>query len=345
MSSFKGIGSRLYSGETSFDIVGKAKRWYLVSAILIIVSIATLAIQGLQLGIEFKGGSAYTFTSTTATTEQVRLAVAASGFEGELKVQKLGDDKIRLQTGSLESTESDAIQRVISSDFGVPLEEIDTQIIGPSWGAEITKKALYGLVAFLIVIMIFLAMTFNGKMAISAIIAVVHDVLITVGIYALVGFDVTPASVIGFLTILGYSLYDTVVVFDKVNENTKSLAASNKQTFTQATNLAVNQTIVRSINTTLTSLLPVGSILFIGGTLLGAGTLKDIALALFLGMLVGAYSSIFIAPGILANLREREPAMQALAKRVAARGNTAEAKSGTATKTSRRTEAKRKGRK
>ena len=345
MSSFKGIGSRLYSGETSFDIVGKAKRWYLVSAVLIVVSIATLAIQGMQLGIEFKGGSAYTFTSTTATTEQVRSSVVASGFDGELKVQKLGEDKIRLQTGSLETTESDAIQCVISADFSIPLEEIDTQIIGPSWGAEITKKALYGLVAFLIVIMIFLAMTFNAKMAISAIIAVVHDVLITVGIYALVGFDVTPASVIGFLTILGYSLYDTVVVFDKVNENTKGLAASNKQTFTQATNLAVNQTIVRSINTTLTSLLPVGSILFIGGTLLGAGTLKDIALALFLGMLVGAYSSIFIAPGILANLREREPAMQALAKRVASRGNTAETNTGAATKISRRTQAKRKGRK
>lgn len=345
MSTFKGIGSRLYSGETSFDIVGKAKRWYLVSAVLIVVSIATLAIQGLQLGIEFKGGSAYTFTSTTATTEQVRSSVEASGFEGELKVQKIGEDKIRLQTGSLETTESDAIQRVISSDFGVSIEEIDTQIIGPSWGAEITKKALYGLVAFLIVIMIFLAMTFNAKMAISAIIAVVHDVLITVGIYALVGFDVTPASVIGFLTILGYSLYDTVVVFDKVNENTKGLAASNKQTFTQATNLAVNQTIVRSINTTLTSLLPVGSILFIGGTLLGAGTLKDIALALFLGMLVGAYSSIFIAPGILANLREREPAMQALAKRVASRGSAAETNTGAATKISRRTQAKRKGRK
>jgi preprotein translocase subunit SecF len=345
MSSLKGIGSRLYSGETSFDIVGKAKRWYLVSTFLIVVSIATLAIQGLQLGIEFKGGSAYTFTSTTTTTEQVRSSVVASGFEGELKIQKLGEDKIRLQTGSLETTESDAIQRVISSDFNVPLEEIDTQIIGPSWGAEITKKALYGLVAFLIVIMIFLAMTFNAKMAISAIIAVVHDVLITVGIYALVGFDVTPASVIGFLTILGYSLYDTVVVFDKVNENTKGLGASNKQTFTQATNLAVNQTIVRSINTTLTSLLPVGSILFIGGTFLGSGTLKDISLALFLGMLVGAYSSIFIAPGILANLREREPAMQALAKRVASRGNTSEANTGAATKISRRTQAKRKGRK
>lgn len=320
MRTFRGFGARLYSGETSFNIVGRAKRWYIVSSLFVLVSIGTLATQGLQLGIEFKGGSAYTFTSTTATVEQARTAIENSGFARELIVQKIGDDKIRLQTGALESTEADGIQRTISASFNVQVSDIDTQIIGPSWGAEITKKALYGLIAFLIVIMIFLSMTFNSKMAIAAIIAVVHDVLITVGIYALVGFDVTPASVIGFLTILGYSLYDTVVVFDKVNENTRSITSTSKQTFTQATNLAVNQTIVRSINTTVTSLLPVGSILFIGGTLLGAGTLKDIALALFVGMLVGAYSSVFIAPGILAQLREKEPAMIALAKRVNARG-------------------------
>lgn len=320
MTSIKGLGARLYSGETSFNIVGRAKRWYIVSSLFVLVSIGTLATQGLQLGIEFKGGSAYTFTSTTATVEQARAAIVGSGFTGELIVQKIGDDKIRLQTGALETAEADGIQRAISSNFSVQAGDIDTQIIGPSWGAEITKKALYGLIAFLIVIMIFLSMAFNSKMAIAAIIAVVHDVLITVGIYALVGFDVTPASVIGFLTILGYSLYDTVVVFDKVNENTRSITSSSKQTFTQATNLAVNQSIVRSINTTITSLLPVGSILIIGGALLGAGTLKDIALALFVGMLVGAYSSVFIAPAILAQLREKEPAMMALAKRVRAKG-------------------------
>mgnify|MGYP003703986711 CR=1 FL=1 len=157
--------------------------------------------------------------------------------------------------------------------------------------------------------------------AISAIVAVVHDVFITVGIYALVGFDVTPATVIGFLTILGYSLYDTVVVFDKVRENTKSVAANSKMTYSQAANLAVNQTIVRSINTSVIALLPVGSILFVGAGLLGAGTLKDLSLALFIGLAVGTYSSIFIAPPFLAQLREKEPAMQALAKRVASRGD------------------------
>ena len=320
MSSIKGLGGRLYSGETSFNIVGNAKRWYIVSALFTVLSIGALAIQGLHLGIEFKGGSAYTFTSTTATVEQARTAVEGSGISSELIVQKVGDSKIRVQTGSLTNAQSDAVESVIVSTFGVSAESIDTQIIGPSWGKEITKKALYGLIAFLIVIMLFLAMTFEPKMAIAAIIAVIHDVFITVGIYALVGFDVTPATVIGFLTILGYSLYDTVVVFDKVRENTRSITSTSKQTFTQATNLAVNQTLVRSINTSVIALIPVGSILFVGAGLLGAGTLKDLSLALFIGMIVGAYSSIFIAPPVLAQLREKEPAMIALATRVNARG-------------------------
>lgn len=321
MSSIKGLGGRLYTGETSFNIVGNAKRWYIVSALFTLLSIGALALQGLHLGIEFKGGSAYTFTSTTATVEEARTAVEGAGISSELIVQKVGDTKIRVQTGSLTNAQSDAVESAIVSTFGVTAESIDTQIIGPSWGKEITKKALYGLIAFLIVIMLFLAMAFEPKMAIAAIIAVVHDVFITVGIYALVGFDVTPATVIGFLTILGYSLYDTVVVFDKVRENTRSITSTSKQTYTQATNLAVNQTLVRSINTSVIALIPVGSILFVGAGLLGAGTLKDLSLALFIGMIVGAYSSIFIAPPVLAQLREKEPAMIALAKRVQARGS------------------------
>ena len=357
MSSIKGLGGRLYSGETSFNIVGNAKRWYIVSALFTLLSIGALAIQGLHLGIEFKGGSAYTFTSTTATVEQARTAVEGAGISSELIVQKVGDTKIRVQTGSLTNAQSDAVESAIVSTFGVTAESIDTQIIGPSWGKEITKKALYGLIAFLLVIMLFLALTFEPKMAIAAIIAVVHDVFITVGIYALVGFDVTPATVIGFLTILGYSLYDTVVVFDKVRENTRSITSTSKQTYTQATNLAVNQTLVRSINTSVIALIPVGSILFVGAGLLGAGTLKDLSLALFIGMIVGAYSSIFIAPPVLAQLREKEPAMIALAKRVSARGATAVVSSvavpgsvqvATATLTDRRgprNQPKRKGRK
>jgi preprotein translocase subunit SecF len=256
----------------------------------------------------------------TATIQEAREAVEAVGLPGEIIVQKIGDSKVRVQTGAVDPVQSRAIETALTQKFNVTEESIDTQLVGPSWGKEITKKAVYGLIAFLLVIMLFLAMVFEPKMAAAAILAVVHDVFITVGIYALIGFDVTPATIIGFLTILGYSLYDTVVIFDKVRENTRSITSTSKQTFTQATNLAVNQTIVRSINTTVIALLPVGAILFIGGGLLGAGTLKDISLALFIGMIVGSYSSVFIAPAVLAQLREKEPAMIALAKRVQARG-------------------------
>jgi preprotein translocase subunit SecF len=320
MSKLTGLGGRLYTGETSFDFIGNRRRWYSISAIFILLSIGALVIQGLHLGIEFKGGSSYTVNKSGISIEQARSSVSGAGIPGEIIVQKIGNDKVRIQTGALTAEQSKAVESSLTKTFGVTIESIDTQLVGPSWGKEITKKALYGLFAFLIAIMLFLAMAFEPKMAISAIVAVVHDVFITVGIYALVGFDVTPATVIGFLTILGYSLYDTVVVFDKVRENTKSVAAVGKVTYSQAANLAVNQTIVRSANTSLIALLPVGSILFVGAGLLGAGTLKDLSLALFIGLAVGTYSSIFIAPPFLASLREKEPAMQALAKRVAARG-------------------------
>ena len=320
MTQLKGIGSRLYTGETSFNIIGNRKRWYSVSAVFILISIAALFIQGLHLGIEFKGGSSYTVNKAGISVEQARASVEEIGISGEIIVQKIGDSKVRIQTGSLPAGQSAQIEDALVKTFGVNIEDIDTQIVGPSWGKEITKKALFGLIAFLFVVVIFLAMAFEPKMALSAIIAVVHDVFITVGIYAVVGFDVTPATVIGFLTILGYSLYDTVVVFDKVRENTKSIAATGKSTYSDAANLAVNQTIVRSVNTSVIALLPVGSILFVGAGLLGAGTLKDLSLALFIGLAVGTYSSIFIAPPFLAALREKEPAMIALAKRVAARG-------------------------
>ncbi len=323
MAKLSGLGGRLYTGETSFNIVENRKRWYSVSAVFILISFGALAIQGLQLGLEFKGGASYTLNKSGATIEQVRSSVESVDIPGEIIVQKIGDTKVKIQTGALTSEESAAIETALTTTFGVSTESIDTQLIGPSWGKEITKKALYGLAAFLISVMLFLTLTFEPKMAISAIVAVVHDVFITVGIYALVGFDVTPATVIGFLTILGYSLYDTVVVFDKVRENTKSVTASSKQTFSQAANLAVNQTMVRSANTSIIALLPVASILFVGAGLLGAGTLKDLSLALFIGLIIGTYSSIFIAPVFLAQLREKEPAMQALAKRVAARGGAA----------------------
>jgi len=328
MSSLSGIGGRLYRGETSFDFIGKRRRWYAVSGLLIIASIGALAIQGLHLGIEFKGGSSYIVTKQGVTVEQARAAVESTGISGETIIQKIGTEKIRVQTGALTTVESNALEDALATKLGVSVASIDTQIIGPSWGKEITRKALYGLIGFVIVVMLYLAMAFEPKMAIAAIIAVVHDVFITVGIYALVGFDVTPATVIGFLTILGYSLYDTVVVFDKVRENTRTITSTSKSTYSQAANLAVNQTLVRSFNTSLIALIPVGSILFVGAGLLGAGTLKDLSLALFIGLATGTYSSIFIATPILAVLREREPAMQALAKRVNARGGAASSTEG-----------------
>jgi preprotein translocase subunit SecF len=316
---FTGLGGRLYRGETSINIIGARKKWYALSGVFIVLSIFALTVQGLHLGIEFKGGSAFTVTTISGTVEEARSVVASTGYTGNSIVQTIGNDKIRIQTGVLEPAQSNAIQDALAAKFGVSVESIDTQNVGPSWGEEISKKAFQGLIAFLICIMIYLALTFEPKMAVAAIVAVIHDVFITVGIYALVGFEVTPSTVIGFLTILGYSLYDTVVVFDKVRENTRSITSTGKSTYAQATNLAVNQTLVRSMNTSLIALLPVAAILFVGAGLLGAGTLKDLALALFIGLIAGTYSSIFIAAPILANLREREPAIKALNQRVAAR--------------------------
>ncbi|CAB5027856.1 unannotated protein [freshwater metagenome] len=320
MSKLSGLGGRLHSGETSIDFIGKRRRWYALSGLLVIASIIALSLQGLHLGIEFKGGASYTVTKAGSTVAQANSALAAAGITGENIVQLVGNDKVRIQTGTLATEKSNALEDSLASTFDVSIDSIDTQIVGPSWGKEITRKALYGLIGFIAVVMLYLAMAFEPKMAIAAIVAVIHDVFITVGIYALVGFDVTPATVIGFLTILGYSLYDTVVVFDKVRENTRSITATSKMTYSQAANLAVNQTLVRSANTSIMALLPVGSILFVGAGLLGAGTLKDLSLALFIGLATGAYSSIFIATPLLAVMREREPAMKALAKRVNARG-------------------------
>jgi len=315
-----GLGGRLYRGETSMNVIRARKKWYAVSALFIALSVFALGAQGLRLGIEFEGGSAFVVTTSTGSIEQAREAVSSAGYKDNVIIQTLGEEKIRIQTGVLDAGQSNAIQDALAAEFGVSVESIDTQNVGPSWGEEISKKAFQGLIAFLICIMIYLALTFEPKMAVAAVVALIHDVFITVGLYAFIGFEVTPATVIGFLTILGYSLYDTVVVFDKIRENTKGITSTGKSTYSDATNLAVNQTFVRSLNTSLIALLPVAAILFVGAGLLGAGTLKDLALALFIGLIAGTYSSIFIAPPVLASLREREPAMKALSVRVAARG-------------------------
>jgi len=226
---------------------------------------------------------------------------------------------VRVQTLALTPPETTEVRDAIGDALDVPDDDISVQVVGPSWGAEITTKALQGLALFLVAVIIYLAVAFEPKMGIAAIAALGHDVLATVGIYAWTGFDVTPASVIGFLTILAYSLYDTVVVFDKVRENTKGVTGQSVYTYSEAANLAVNQTLVRSINTSVIALLPIGSILVVSVAFLGTGTLKDLALALFIGVAVGTYSSIFIATPLLADLKEREPIMRSLNQRVMAR--------------------------
>lgn len=319
MSRLGALGARLYHGEASYDFVARRKLWYGVSVVILIVVAAGVGIRGLNLGIEFRGGAEFQVKVASPSVETAREA-AESTAGGEVIVTLIGDDRVRVQTGPIDEAKSKDVAAELGRVFGVPQGEVKVQLVGPSWGGDITQKALQGLGVFLLLVIIFLAVYFEPKMAVAAIVALLHDVLITIGVYALVGFEVTPATVIGVLTILGYSLYDTVVVFDKVRENTRGIGAQARRTYSGAANLALNQTLVRSINTSIVAILPVAAILGIGAGLLGAGTLKDLALALFVGMVAGTYSSIFVATPVLAQLKEREPAMQALAKRVASRG-------------------------
>jgi preprotein translocase subunit SecF len=318
MSRVGSLGARLYRGEVSYDFIGHRRLWYTVSLVLIAVSVVSLLVRGLTLGIEFRGGAEFRVAAQSASEESVRDTVG-DVVGGEIVVQRVGNNTVRAQTETLTSAELEEVQLALAERFDVARDDVSTQFIGPSWGRDISTKALRALVFFLIGIVIFLSLYFEWKMAVAAMIALLHDLLITAGLYSLVGFEVTPATVIGFLTILGYSLYDTVVVFDKVRENTAGLAGGSRMTYSGAVNLAVNQTLVRSINTSIIALLPIAAILFAGVVLLGAGPLKDLSLALFIGVAVGAYSSVFVAPALLAGFKEREPAMQALAKRVAAR--------------------------
>ena len=320
MSRLGQLGHQLYTGEVSYDFVGKKRLWYIISASLLVISIAAIAIRGLNLGVDFKGGNVVTVPTATGTVQQARDAAGSVGFT-QVEVTVLSSESgrsLQVETEVLPNKTSDQLATALASKFGVASDKVTAQEISASWGGEITKKALTGLAVFLVLIVLFLSFYFEWRMAIAAVLALLHDLLITVGIYALVGFTVTPATVIGVLTILGYSLYDTVVVFDKVRENTRGLAGSNRMTYSQAANLAVNQTLVRSINTSIIALLPVGAILVVG-TALGAGPLEDLSLALFVGIATGTYSSIFIATPVACQLKEQEPAMKALAKRVAAR--------------------------
>lgn len=318
MSRLGTLGNRLYRGEVSYDFVARAKVWYAISAVLILISLTGLFARGLTLGIEFRGGAEFRVQAPAATTDAVRDVVSGL-VSDEIIVQSVGQNGVRVQTEELTDNEATEVRTALATEFGLERADVSEQRIGPSWGQDISEKALRALVFFLLGLVVFLSLYFEWKMAFAAILALIHDLIITIGIYALIGFEVTPATVIGFLTILGYSLYDTVVVFDKVRENTAGLSGGSRMTYSYAANLALNQTLVRSINTSVIALLPIGAILFAGVVLLGAGPLKDLSLALFIGVAAGTYSSIFIATPVLAGMKEREPAMQALAKRVVAR--------------------------
>jgi preprotein translocase subunit SecF len=340
MSRIGSLGHKLYTGEVSYDFVGHRKRWYIISGAILLIAIASLGIRGLNAGIDFKGGNQITIPTQTGTVEQgVAAAVAAGAKDPVVRIVTSANSRsVVVQTENLPGNGNAELQTNLVKAFNVSPSDVSAEAVSATWGSQITQKALTGLGIFLVLIVLFLTIYFELKMALAALLALAHDLLITVGIYSLVGFTVTPATVIGVLTILGYSLYDTVVVFDKVRENTRGITSGNRYTYSQAANLAVNQTLVRSINTSFIALLPVAAILIVG-TVGGAETLGDLSLALLVGIAAGTYSSIFIATPFLAQLKEHEAPMQALAKRVAAREAAGKSPAGTSASTgsSRRT--------
>jgi preprotein translocase subunit SecF len=328
------FATRLYRGDTSYDIVGKRRRWYVGSATVMLIGIIAIITLGLNPSIDFKGGDVFQGKLNGHSLDQVVAAFTSEGVKPEVQ-QTTGHGstlRFRIETETLTQlrtngapSQVDRIDQSLASRIGLdPKTQIDFQGVGSSWGSQITHKAILGLVIFLVAVTGYMSLRFEWKMAVAAIVALIHDLVITAGIYALSGLQVSPSTVIALLTILGYSLYDTVVVFDKVRENTASIAGGSRMTFSQAANLSVNQTLVRSINTSVIALLPVIGLLAIGVGVLGAGSLQDLSFALLIGLASGAYSSIFIATPLLCDIKEREPVYQALARRVAARGSQAQ---------------------
>ncbi|HEV7823835.1 MAG TPA: protein translocase subunit SecF [Mycobacteriales bacterium] len=312
---------QMYGGQTSLDFIGRRKVWYLVALVLLLVSLASFMVRGFNFGIEFSGGNSFVIPARAGVTlQEAERAVAGAGAEVVSAQELRGAARSYLiRTGGLSETRSATVKAQVAQSLGIPVGQISDNRVSPSWGSQITNQALLGLVIFLVLVTAYLAFRYEWRMAVGAMAALVHDLVLTAGVYSLVGFEVTPSTVIGLLTILGFSLYDTVVVFDKVAENTKGILGGTRYTYSEAANLAVNQTLMRSINTSLIALLPVAGLLFIGAGLLGAGTLKDLGLVLFVGMAAGAYSSIFLATPVVAELKEREPRYAALRARVLAK--------------------------
>lgn len=314
---------RLSHGEVFLDLLSRRVRWYKISAVILIICIIGIAVRGLSLGIEFTGGAVFQVTTQVkdTTVDDVRDAVTNTDVPdmGDIQVTTVGGSSVRVQTRTLEVDEVAQVRQAIADEVQVTPDDVAYNLIGASWGKQITQQGLVALGVFLVLVMLLITVYFRNWMySIAAIVAVLHDLIVTVGVYAIVGFSVTPTTLIGVLTILGYSLYDTMVVFDKTRENTQDIEQSGK-TFTEHANTALNQVLVRSINTTIIAILPVIALLFAGAFVLGTGPLKDLSLALFVGMIAGAYSSIFIATSLLVEMTERRPEMAQHRERLAQR--------------------------
>lgn len=320
MSRLTTFGNALYTGEKSFNFVGNRVRWYSIGVTVVVLAIVVTILRGgFTFGIEFRGGSEFRVSAPASLSEQIATdtVTAVAGIGSNPRISIVGGDSVRVQTEQLTDEQTTLLRGDLAEAYSVDIEQVTASFIGATWGQDITRQALIGLFVFLILVSLVMALYFRTwKMSVAALTALAHDLILTAGVYGVLGYEITPAAVIGLLTILGYSLYDTVVVFDKVRENTAQDGEESRRTFAESVNLAVNQTLVRSINTSVVAVLPVGSILFIGSVLLGAGTLRDIALALFIGMLAGTYSSIFIAAPLYVHLRENEPENKKQGRRV-----------------------------
>ncbi|MEV4466533.1 protein translocase subunit SecF [Micromonospora echinofusca] len=322
-----GLASRLYRGEAGLDIIGRRKVWFGAALALVLLALLSFGLRGFSLGIEFAGGNSFQIPASVGTLEQtevkVQEAVAAAGDDAKVvttqKVGGTGGEFYEVRTTQLDTEQANAVKTEIADEFGIDATTISGNQVSEAWGSQVTSRALLGLVIFIAVVMIYLILRFEWRMAVAAVTSLVMNLILTAGIYSLVGFEVTPSTVIGFLTILGFALYDVVVVFDKVQENTRGITANNNQTYGEAANLAINQSLMRSLNTSVVALLPVGGLLFIGAGLLGAGTLKDLGLVLFVGMAVAFLTSILLATPLLVLLKNYEPRIQAHNKRVLAR--------------------------
>jgi preprotein translocase subunit SecF len=315
---------RLYRGETNIQFIANRRRWYLASLIMLAICIASIAIRGFNFGIDFSGGTQFSVpvNNGAVTTSAVDKAFADAGVSSAEPAQQVGSgsaETIRVKTADLGVAQQSTVQSKIAKELHLKPGAVGIDSVGSDWGHDVTVKAIQGLIVFLIVVGIYIAVRFQWRMAAGGIIALFHDLIIAAGIYSLVGFEVTPSTIVGLLTILGFSLYDTVVVYDKVAENSRDLLAGSRMTYSDAANLAVNQTLMRSINTSLIALLPVAGLLFVGAGILGVGTIKDLALILFVGLASGAYSSLFLATPIVVDLTERAPEYQALSRRVVAK--------------------------